>query len=77
MNLVTIKTFDNSIDANMLRCQLELEGIHSYLKNENTIATNPMYNVTLGGIKLQVFDVSPTIKRYINVKCVIQNSNKK
>ena len=56
MNLVTLKTFDNSIDANMLRCQLELEGIQSYLKDENTIATNPMYNVALGGIKLQVFE---------------------
>jgi len=56
MNLITLKTFDNSIDANMLRCQLELEGIQSYLKDENTITTNPLYNVALGGIKLQVFE---------------------
>jgi hypothetical protein len=56
MNLITLKTFDNSIDANMLRCQLELEGIQSYLKDENTITANPLYNVALGGIKLQVIE---------------------
>ncbi len=67
MNLITLKTFDNSIDANMLRCQLELEGIQSYLKDENTIATNPMYNVALGGIKLQVFEQDYTqAKAYLN-----------
>ena len=56
MHLITLKTFDNSIDANMLRCQLELEGIQSYLKDENTITTNPLYNIALGGIKLQVVE---------------------
>ena len=56
MNFLTLKTFDNSIDANMLRCQLELEGIQSYLKDENTITTNPLYNLALGGIKLQVIE---------------------
>lgn len=56
MHLLTLKTFDNSIDANMLRCQLELEGIQSYLKDENTITTNPLYNLALGGIKLQVLE---------------------
>ena len=56
MNFITLKTFDNSIDANMLRCQLELEGIQSYLKDENTITTNPLYNLALGGIKLQVIE---------------------
>ena len=56
MNLITLKTFDNSIDANMLRCQLELEGIQSYLKDENTITTNPLYNIAIGGIKLQVIE---------------------
>lgn len=56
MHLITLKSFDNSIDANMLRCQLELEGIQSYLKDENTITTNPLYNIALGGIKLQVLE---------------------
>jgi hypothetical protein len=67
MNLLTLKTFDNSIDANMLRCQLELEGIQSYLKDENTITTNPLYNVALGGIKLQVFE-----QDYTNAKTYLE-----
>ena len=67
MNLITLKTFDNSIDANMLRCQLELEGIESYLKDENTINTNPLYNIALGGIKLQVIEQDYNIaKTYLD-----------
>jgi hypothetical protein len=67
MHLITLKTFDNSIDANMLRCQLELEGIQSYLKDENTITTNPLYNIALGGIKLQVLEQDYTkAKTYLD-----------
>ena len=67
MNFITLKTFDNSIDANMLRCQLELEGIQSYLKDENTITTNPLYNIALGGIKLQVLEQDYTkAKTYLD-----------
>ncbi len=67
MNLITLKTFDNSIDANMLKCQLELEGIQSYLKDENTITTNPLYNIALGGIKLQVLEQDYTkAKTYLD-----------
>ena len=66
MNLITLKTFDNSIDANMLRCQLELEGIQSYLKDENTITTNPLCNIALGGIKHQVIEQDyPKVKVYL------------
>lgn len=54
MNLITIKTFDNSLEAHLLKAKLESEGIVSYLFDENMITMNLFYNITLGGIKLKI-----------------------
>lgn len=52
--MVTIKTFDNPIDAHMLRTKLESEGIPCYLADEHIVGINPMLNLAVGGIKLNV-----------------------
>jgi len=54
MSLITLKTFDNSIDAHILKSKLESEGIVCYLFDEHTVTMNPLYNVTVGGIKLKI-----------------------
>lgn len=54
MSLATLKTFDNPIAAHILRTRLESEGIPCYLFDEHSVTINPLYNVTLGGIKLKV-----------------------
>ena len=54
MELVTIYTFDNSIDAHMMRVRLEDEGIPCFLFDENIVNMNPLYNITVGGIKLKI-----------------------
>lgn len=54
MALITFKTFDNSIDAHILKAKLEGEGVHCYLFDENTIGINPLYANALGGIKLKI-----------------------
>lgn len=54
MKLVTIRTFDNSIDAHIFRSKLESEGIQCYLFDDTMVSLNPIYNVALGGIKLKV-----------------------
>lgn len=54
MKLVTLKTFENSIEANLLRSKLESEGILCFLFDENMVSLNPLYNITLGGIKLKI-----------------------
>lgn len=54
MELITLKTFDNSVEAHILRSRLESEGIPCFLFDENMISLNPLYNVTLGGIKLKI-----------------------
>ena len=50
----TIKTFDNPIDAHIIKTKLESEGIMCYITDENTIGLNPMLNIALGGVKLNV-----------------------
>jgi putative acetyltransferase len=50
----TIKTYTNLFEAQSEKAVLESEGIEVFLKNENTLAVQPFYNVMLGGIELQV-----------------------
>jgi len=54
----TIKTFDNPIDAHLLKTKLESEGIFCYLADENIIGVNPLLSNAVGGIKLNVPDES-------------------
>ncbi|RYE21427.1 MAG: DUF2007 domain-containing protein [Sphingobacteriales bacterium] len=56
MELVTIATFSTSIEAHIQKGYLENEGIPCFLKDEHTISANPMYDVAMGGIKLQVWE---------------------
>lgn len=52
--MVTLKVFDNPVDAHILRTKLESEGIPCYLFDENIIGVNPLLNMAIGGIKLNV-----------------------
>jgi hypothetical protein len=54
MNLITVATFSNAIDAHIIMGKLESEGIQCFLKDEHTVTANPMYEIAYGGIKLQV-----------------------
>ena len=54
MGLITVKVFDNSIEAHLLKSRLEHENISCYLFDENTVALNPIWNITVGGIKLKI-----------------------
>lgn len=54
MSFTTLKTFDNAMDAHILKAAIEAEGISCYLFDENIITLNPLYNITVGGIKLSV-----------------------
>jgi predicted RNA-binding Zn-ribbon protein involved in translation (DUF1610 family) len=54
LELVTVRTFDNSIQAHLLKSKLESEGITCYLFDENIVGLNPLYNITVGGIKLKI-----------------------
>ncbi|WP_353138825.1 DUF2007 domain-containing protein [Pseudopedobacter sp.] len=57
MELITVKVFDNAIEAHILKSRLESEGIVCFIFDDNMVSLNPLYNVTLGGIKLKVREV--------------------
>ena len=54
MSLITIQTFDNPLEANLVKLQLESFDIPAVIKDEQMVGLIPIYNITLGGIKLQV-----------------------
>jgi hypothetical protein len=54
MGLITFKTFDNAIDAHILKIKLESEGIVCFLFDENIVSVNPLYSNLVGGIKLKI-----------------------
>jgi len=57
VGLITLKTFDSSVDAHLLRVQLESEGINCFIFDEHMITLNPLNNILLGVIKLKINDV--------------------
>ncbi len=56
MKLITLKRFDNPVQANILKTRLEHEGIDCYLHDENLLTLNPFFNVMVGGIKVKISD---------------------
>ncbi|AEA44462.1 putative signal transducing protein [Fluviicola taffensis] len=54
MGLITFKTFDNSMDAHILKIKLESEGIVCFLFDEHIVSVNPLYSNLVGGIKLKI-----------------------
>ncbi len=82
MELITIKTFDNSIDAHLLRIELENEGIECYIYDEHTVTVFPLYSNAVGGIKVNILKkdlelaksiLLSAIKTVICPNCASQN----
>jgi hypothetical protein len=54
LKMITIKTFINPVEANIIKGRLESEGIPTLLLDENTVNTYWLYAQAIGGIRLQV-----------------------
>jgi hypothetical protein len=54
MKLITIRTFDNAVEANIVKGKLLDSEIMCFLKDENMVGLDPIYSNAMGGIKLQV-----------------------
>ncbi|MBL7997216.1 MAG: DUF2007 domain-containing protein [Candidatus Kapabacteria bacterium] len=51
---VTLTSYSYLTQAQLLKADLESEGIHSFLKDENTVNTNYFLGNAMGGIRVQV-----------------------
>lgn len=56
MDIVMLRSFDNYIDAHIVKGRLEAENIACWLKDENisTLIVDPILTNAIGGIKLMV-----------------------
>ena len=52
--LINFRTFDNAIEANIVKAKLEDAGIPCFLTNEHFLGLNPIYANATGGIKLVI-----------------------
>jgi hypothetical protein len=53
---VSIDTFDNHVEAHFYATLLDSKGIPCQLADETMMTLFPIYNISLGGIKLQVLE---------------------
>ncbi len=51
----TIGSFEYVADVQIIRTKLESEGIPVFLRDENTLNTDPLISSAIGGVKLQVY----------------------
>jgi DNA-directed RNA polymerase subunit RPC12/RpoP len=51
----TLAAFEYPADVQIIKGKLESEGISVFLKDENTINTDPLISQAIGGVKLQVY----------------------
>ncbi len=81
MKLKSLKTFDNLIEAPLLKTKLESENIYCFLQDEYLVATNPLYSFAVGGIKLQVkttdYNTALAILKEDDLKSLTSDSSEK
>lgn len=65
MSLILLKTFDNAIDAHILKARLEGEGVRCYIFDEHIVTLNPLYSLSVGGIKLKIDESDLELARLI------------
>lgn len=53
---ITVASYPEPIEANLMRSKLLSEGIECILLDENLISVQPFYSNAIGGIKLQVHE---------------------
>ncbi len=66
----TLGSFEFPADVQIIKGRLESEGIPVFLKDENTINSDPLISGAIGGVKLQVYanDKERAIKVYDEIR---------
>ena len=66
----TIGAFEYVADVQVIKAKLESEGIPVFLRDENTLNTDPLISSAIGGVKLQVYSIDKerAIKIYNNIR---------
>lgn len=51
----TLGAFEYVADVQIIKAKLESEGIQVFLRDENTLNTDPLISTAIGGVKIQVY----------------------
>jgi Putative prokaryotic signal transducing protein len=54
--IVTFESYSDPMLAEIILGRLQANGIDCFIADNNTIGANPLFNNTLGGIKIKVFE---------------------
>lgn len=67
---VIIAAFEYAADVQIIKGKLESEGIPVFLRDENTLNSDPLISNAIGGVKLQVYakDKERALKIYNEVR---------
>lgn len=73
----TVTSSTYPADIQILKGKLESEGIPVFLRDENTVNTDPLISDAIGGVKLQVYseDKDRAITLYKQLKSYVANNN--
>lgn len=72
----TIAVFEYAADVQVIKGKLESEGIPVFLRDENTLNTDPMASYAIGGVKLQVYtrDKDRAAQIYDSIRAYAQDT---
>jgi hypothetical protein len=73
----TIGSFEYPADVQIIKGRLESEGIRVFLRDENTLNTDPLISQAIGGVKLQVYtkDKDKAIAIYDEIRSYALDDN--
>lgn len=54
--IVVFKTFENPMEANIVLAKLQDAGFESFLTGENAALVYPVFDTTISGVQLHVFE---------------------
>ncbi|MES2416932.1 MAG: DUF2007 domain-containing protein [Bacteroidota bacterium] len=54
--IIVYKTFENPIEANIVMTRLQDAGYNCFLSGENTAGLRPLFDASISGIQLHVFE---------------------
>ncbi|MGB5238386.1 MAG: DUF2007 domain-containing protein [Flavobacteriaceae bacterium] len=75
----TLGAFEYVADVQVIRAKLESEGIPVFLRDENTLNTDPLISSAIGGVKLQVYttDKEKALAIYNKIRSYAVDANGK
>jgi len=63
--IVTLDSYYDIMEAEIIRGRLEANNVKCFIADDNILASNPAYNVAMGGVKIKVFEHDLEICRQI------------